>query len=652
MKTKEEKAIAYDKAIRKLRGMMPNWERLSYNGKTILQDLIHIFPELAESEDERIGKWLLDFVQGLPNEGLDFKFYNLNKEQVIAWLENAKRQIEKQGEQNHSEQDLEMVTKPKFNIGDWITSDETYINNDYRLCKVVGISDGCYTIQTIDGLKGYNTFKGWESEYRLWSIEDAKPGDVLIDHCDDCKNPLIFILKKFERVDFGLAQKSDYSSYCFLTAGDKQRFKEGTYHHKHNIKPATKEQRDLLFQKMYEAGYTFDFEKKELKKIKFRVGDEIITENEESLTITKIDKEGYWSNDLFICDFDSECVWDLVEKKPTEWSLPYGKNETAEKLIALAEILEMDGDCLFNGVSGNSYGKFLRVLAKELTEVKPAEWSKEDEGVLSDAEGWLDTLCDYLKDSSSECIPHVKNVINRLNTIKNRIVPQTKQEWSDEDEEMCQNILECLRNGWRKLPTDILKYESWLKSPRSHPRQWSEEDEAYVLLIDSICENSEAEYYDRPDSIIREKIVGARNWLKDLKDRVQPKQEWKQENREELTEFENAMMHIGGSFFGENAGLDPNDTDTIKEQAELLLELAPKTEWSEEDERNLRRAIRTTQVVYPVTADWLESIKQRHTWKPSDEQMHMLRRMITALPPGEVHNGLESLYNDLKKLTE
>ena len=39
-----------------------------------------------------------------------------------------------------------------------------------------------------------------------------------------------------------------------------------------------------------------------------------------------------------------------------------------------------------------------------------------------------------------------------------------KPAWSEEDEEICQNILECLRNGWRKLPTDILKYECWLES--------------------------------------------------------------------------------------------------------------------------------------------------------------------------------------------
>lgn len=52
---------------------------------------------------------------------------------------------------------------------------------------------------------------------------------------------------------------------------------------------------------------------------KFKVGDEIKTANEEPLIITKIDEEGYWSEDLFICGFDEECIWDLVEQKPV-WS--------------------------------------------------------------------------------------------------------------------------------------------------------------------------------------------------------------------------------------------------------------------------------------------------------------------------------------------
>lgn len=73
----EEKARKYDFAIEALRGMMPNWERLSYNGKTFLQDLTHILPELKESEDEMIRKSLIDMLKN------DEKCYL----KEIAWLE-------------------------------------------------------------------------------------------------------------------------------------------------------------------------------------------------------------------------------------------------------------------------------------------------------------------------------------------------------------------------------------------------------------------------------------------------------------------------------------------------------------------------------------------------------------------------------------
>ena len=84
MKTIEEKARAYDEAIRKLRGMMPNWERLSYNGKTFLQDLIYIIPELAESEDEKVRKEIVNYFKFQTRDEPSRKEIH-NK--WIAWLE-------------------------------------------------------------------------------------------------------------------------------------------------------------------------------------------------------------------------------------------------------------------------------------------------------------------------------------------------------------------------------------------------------------------------------------------------------------------------------------------------------------------------------------------------------------------------------------
>jgi hypothetical protein len=156
--------------------------------------------------------------------------------------------------------DAKRKSELEFKIGDWIT------NGEYTW-KVTDIKPLDYILQSQNGDVVDDTISYVDEEFHLWTIQDAKDGDVLADYHETYDNPLIFILKKFEHVNFGLVRPSDYSSYCFLTASDGQRFKEGTYHHEHNIRPATKEQRDLLFQKMHEAGYEWDAEKKELRKI-------------------------------------------------------------------------------------------------------------------------------------------------------------------------------------------------------------------------------------------------------------------------------------------------------------------------------------------------------------------------------------------------
>ncbi len=56
--------------------------------------------------------------------------------------------------------------------------------------------------------------------------------------------------------------------------------------------------------------------------------------------------------------------------------------------------------------------------------------------------------------------------------------------------------------------------------------------------------------------------------------------------------------------------------DTYFNEAIMWLEslkerVQPKQEWSEEDEVFLRRAINAAKDAYPVTAKWLESLKQR-----------------------------------------
>jgi len=154
------------------------------------------------------------------------------------------------------------------------------------------------------------------------------------------------------------------------------------------------------------------------------------------------------------------------------------------------------------------------------------------------------------------------------------------------------------------------------------------------------------------------------HWLNSLKDRVQPqpKQEWKQENTGDLTDFENAMMHIGGSFFGENAGLDPNDTNAIKEQANFLLELVPSKEWSEEDENrfnNLIFLVECSKENEPTKKGFinfihrLKSTNYQKQWKPTEEQLDIIDMILTdEAMDDNVKSILKELKGQLKKLRE
>ena len=140
--------------------------------------------------------------------------------------------------------------------------------------------------------------------------------------------------------------------------------------------------------------------------------------------------------------------------------------------------------------------------------------------------------------------------------------------------------------------------------------------------------------------------------------------EWKQENVEELSEFENAMMHIGGSFFGQHAGLNPNNTNAIKEQAEYLLELAQNPAWSEEDERMYQSIMDDTvqeNQLDDKQTEWLRDIKERNfaqpqsQWKPSDEQIEALDFAADCIVPDEFcfkRKVLKELLEQLKKLKE
>ena len=258
----EQKAKAYDEAIRKAKDML--------NYKEVRQeDVEYLFPELKESED-KIRKELIDFVKsrlaGFPQ-----------CEKFIAWLE-------KQGEQKSA-----YKVKPKFKVGDWCID-----NEDGIIFQIVKVLDNTYTYKTNEGKEYSCTHYSLENDVRLWTIQDAKDGDVL----HPPSHRLIWIYKDNEH----------YHACINMNYVTENTARNGQIVIPNDVCPATKDEQTILFTKLKETGYEWDADKKELKKIEqkttkkieptFHKGDWVVvstTKGDRVVQIASVEhfKDGY-----------------------------------------------------------------------------------------------------------------------------------------------------------------------------------------------------------------------------------------------------------------------------------------------------------------------------------------------------------------------
>ena len=239
--TEKEKALAYDKAIEKIRTMHRAWSNLesTYPAKDVVTELEYYFPELNESEDERIRKSLITTITNM-NDSVVSCNYGFKKNKILAWLE-------KQGEQKPADK-----VEPKFKVGDFIKHNKANI-----ICKVISVNSGSYYVENIETGGRIELFNA-EQNFHLWTIKDAKDGDVLV--YNNTSTEIILLFKKWMN---GVGE----GAYSYAHTFDNKILFDDWSDCGKNAHPATKEQRDLLFQKMKEAGYEWDSDKKELKKI-------------------------------------------------------------------------------------------------------------------------------------------------------------------------------------------------------------------------------------------------------------------------------------------------------------------------------------------------------------------------------------------------
>ena len=129
--------------------------------------------------------------------------------------------------------------EPKFKVGDWVVQ-------GCNILKIRCVGGEYYCFETVGGYVDDMLVSEMDSLYRLWTIQDAKPGDVLV-----C-NEEILLFKSY-------SVQGRISLYCWYN-GQTNNFHSKEMNDislstRNKIYPATKEQRDTLFAKMREAGF-------------------------------------------------------------------------------------------------------------------------------------------------------------------------------------------------------------------------------------------------------------------------------------------------------------------------------------------------------------------------------------------------------------
>ena len=230
-------------------------------------------------------------------------------------------------EWNAETKTLQKLAKLNFKPGNWIT------NGNY-IWKVISIDNFDYTLQNQLGEFVEDTIDYVNKTFHLWTIQDAKDGDVIF-----YDNGWTCILKNIHGIW--------YSSYCFITSDGE--FHMGYNEHainatiNGNAHPATKEQCNLLFQKIKEAGYKWCDETKILVKLiepKFKVGDTVRNKSNHNITftITSIEEDSYVCGAKPAFWFNAQDCYELVPNKIVEPKFKVGdeiRHKTTNKTFII-----------------------------------------------------------------------------------------------------------------------------------------------------------------------------------------------------------------------------------------------------------------------------------------------------------------------------
>ena len=325
--------------------------------------------------------------------------------------------------------------EPKFKKGDWIIYRDEGCTEILRIIGVTGTNYLCIDISD-DYCRNLNINFIDSHNYRLWTIQDAKHGDVLEfgDHRRLVTGILSFVNKTTGKVDVS----------CLLE-GDK--FKVGIFYNLDTVKPhpATKEQRDTLFTKMKEAGYMWDVESKQILSLKAEP-----TAENKHLEL----KAGKW----YIC-YRAYCC------RADHLTVREGERFMCEKDGVVKGFVIKDAE---------KYFKECNAPAPYEDEQKPKKtsiWKHWKDGIAGGEEGkQIYLIKSGLKYSISSCLGQECDYIE-LSELDELLREEKQGKWSKEDEYHWMRCIKCLE--WCSTPKGNEFYETvkWLESLKQRMKE-------------------------------------------------------------------------------------------------------------------------------------------------------------------------------------
>jgi hypothetical protein len=381
--TNKEKA--YDEALERAKKY---YSTTNSAADTELIELI--FPELKGSDDEKVRKTIIRFFKDQYSNETEMYDGSVTVGKAIAWLEKQSKQkpildfkasdwyVSKVDGKIHNIYYSVDKVEPKFKVGDTVKDPygEVY--------HIVEVNNDSY--KTDD--RRFILFEN-EDVYSLWTIQDAKDGDVLAE--DTC----IFIIEKMNPNGTAIVHCCLFDDGEFDSTGSTLGFAIDS------TKPATKEQRDFLFKKMKEAGYEWDAEKKELKLLITNGGDFFESENCEQKHADTVEQK---------CEESKTKIFDA----PTPFE---------DKLYAFVLACEILVDPSKREFILEHSQEILDAAREQIGKEQKSAWSEEDEKMLADA----CIMLDWYHGNNWWKAQHIKNWLKAL---KQRCA------WKPSDEQM------------------------------------------------------------------------------------------------------------------------------------------------------------------------------------------------------------------------